>query len=694
MHPQLSAKDIYLAAIDLPDAAARARYLDEACAGDVALRAMVDALLAAEPAEGFLAQPAVAGVEELADSVPGPGTSLGYFGDYVLLSEIARGATGVVFRARQTSLNRVVALKMLRERVHVSSPADEKRFRVEAEAVASLDHPNIVPIHEIGSHQGQGYFTMKLIGGGTLQWRGGEFRDPRRAAALMAKVARAVHHAHQHGILHRDLKPGNILLDRDDEPQVVDFGIARRLDEGHGLTHTGQIMGTPHYMAPEQARGENRQLTPAADVYSLGAVLHELLTGRKPFESESMLELLQQVTSRPPAPLRLGDPDMEAVVLRCLEKAPGSRYGSASELADELERWLRGEPVRARRNPWPMRVVKWGRRQPAHAALALIGTGCMAGLVGLAFAPRGQHGNAAAPGVPAAPMPPVAVPAAVPSPPAAPAAVVVPLSAEEAAANRRAAEWMARVNGRHGCIILRRVTGEIVSVTPGVAVPPGDFIVLEFTLDLYEGGGSEPVRESDFIAAMSGLTRLEKVYFRALPLRSPAFAFLAANPSLQQVVFEDLPVGDSLLTHLAGLQSVHSIGITHTSRHPEGFTGRGLAELACLPELRRLSLYGTSVDSEHLGFLARCPNLAGLGLGKVPGEAGTITDATLEALRHCSRLEGLGLDSSHVTDAGLVHLHGLTRLKELSLERTRVTAAGVGAVRQALPGLIVAWGGD
>ena len=685
MPERLSAKDIYLAASDLPDAAARTRYLDEACGGDAALRTAVDALLAACPDEAFLAQPAVDAALPLMESMPELGTSLGYFGDYVLLGEIARGATGVVFRARQTSLNRVVALKMLRERAHLATPADEQRFRAEAEAAASLDHPHIVPIHEIGRHEGQGYFTMKLIEGGSLQLRGGEFREPRRAAALMVQVARAVHHAHQHGILHRDLKPGNILIDAAGEPQVVDFGIARRMDAGSSLTHTGQIMGTPHYMAPEQARGENRHLTPAADVYSLGAVLYELLAGRRPFEGDSMLELLQQVTAREPAPLRIGDPDMEAVVRRCLEKLPAARYGSAAEFADDLERWQRGEPVRARHSPWPTRLVKWGRRQPARATLAAGGLAGMAVLAGLVVMPRGELDR---------PSPPVV---SAPSPaetPAPPAVVVLPLSAEEAAAQRRAAEWLARVNGPHGNIILRRTTGEIVPMVFGDAVPAGDFVVLEFNLDNYEGGGAEPVREPDFIAAMSGLTRLEQVLFRALPLRSAAFAFLAANPSLRQVVFEDLPVGDSLMAHLAGLPELHTIGVTHTSRHPEGFTGRGMESLSCLPGVRRLSLYGTSVDSAHLGFLARCPNLVSLGLGKDPSEAGAVTDATLLVLRHCPRLECLGLNCSRVTDAGLVHLHGLERLKELFVERTPVTAAGVAAMRQARPGIFIDWDGD
>ena len=358
----LSQKDIFLAAADIPDLAERSRYLDEACGDDAALRGRVEALLNADAPEAFLAHSPVAE----------RGDSIGYFGDYVLLSEIARGSSGVVFRARQTSLNRVVALKMLRDTSLLASPADEKRFRAEAEAAAGLDHPGIVPIYEVGQHAGQRYFSMKLIDGGTLHFRGGEFREPRLAAALMGKVARAVHHAHQHGILHRDLKPGNILLDRDGEPHVVDFGIAQHIGVDSGLTQTGQIIGTPHYMAPEQARGENRALTPAADIYSLGAILYELLAGRKPFDAGTMLTLLKQVTEQPPAPLRLADRDLEHIVMRCLEKKPAARYGSAAELADDLDRWLHGEAVNARPVGIAAQLAKWMRRRPLHAALAAV----------------------------------------------------------------------------------------------------------------------------------------------------------------------------------------------------------------------------------------------------------------------------------------------------------------------------------
>ncbi len=370
-----SPKDLYLAAAAITDAAERDQFLEAACAGDAALFSRVTALLAAdEPPAEFLAVPELDAAAAMEATLPGLGTSIGYFGDYVLLSEIARGASGVVFRARQVSLNRVVALKMLRDRALLASPADEQRFRAEAEAAAGLDHPNIVPIYEVGQHEGQGYYSMKLIEGGTLTSRSGDFREPRAAAAFIAQVARAVQHAHGHGILHRDLKPGNILLDAAGEPQVVDFGIARRLDAESSLTHTGQIIGTPHYMAPEQAGGESRRLSPATDVYSLGAVLYELLAGRRIFDGADMLTLLNQVKDSAPAPLRMLVPgldrDLETVVMRCVEKSPAARYRSATALADDLDRWLRGEPVQARPVGRMARIMKWARRRPAHAAAA------------------------------------------------------------------------------------------------------------------------------------------------------------------------------------------------------------------------------------------------------------------------------------------------------------------------------------
>ncbi len=307
-----------------------------------------------------------------------PGSALPrvrYFGDYELLEEIAHGSMGVVYRARQMSLNRIVALKMiLRDRL--ATPRDVARFRAEAEAAANLDHPNIVPIYEVGEHEGRQYYAMRLIEGPSLANQ--PCGDPRTEAHLLATVARAVHFAHQRGILHRDLKPSNILLgpgSGEPVPFVTDFGLAKRLDSTSDLTASGEMVGTPRYMAPEQAAGR-KDLSVAADVYSLGVVLYQRLTGAPPFESDNILDLLHQVReTEPPRPSsrRMGlDRDLETICLKCLEKEPARRYVSAEALADDLERWLRGEPILARPGGDWDRLVKWVRRRPAEAALVAV----------------------------------------------------------------------------------------------------------------------------------------------------------------------------------------------------------------------------------------------------------------------------------------------------------------------------------
>ena len=297
---------------------------------------------------------------------PAPVAGLPSFGDFELLGEIARGGMGVVYRARQGSLNRVVALKMILSGGFASGD-ETKRFRLEAELAANLDHPNIVPIYEVGEHDGRHYFSMKLVEGGNLARDASRFtNDPRGAARLLSTVARAVHYAHRRGFVHCDLKPSNILIDSDGQPHVTDFGLARRVEGDSTLTASGAVLGTPSYMAPEQASGERKHLTPTADVYGLGAILYELLTGRPPFRAATVMETVVMVLERePPPPRQLNKAipaDLETICLKCLEKSPSDRYTSAAELAETLDQYLRGEDVAAT-SLW-RRLRRWTRREP------------------------------------------------------------------------------------------------------------------------------------------------------------------------------------------------------------------------------------------------------------------------------------------------------------------------------------------
>jgi TolB-like protein/Flp pilus assembly protein TadD len=299
---------------------------------------------------------------------------LGELGDYELVEEVGRGGQGVVFRARQKSLNRTVALKVI-SLGQWASKAHLKRFRREAEAAASLDHPSIVPIYEVGERDGSCYFSMKFIEGGQLD----EVvkRAPmsiRRAVELIAKVARTVHHAHEHGILHRDIKPGNILLDRKGEPNLTDFGLARLVETESTMTRTLEVIGTPSYMAPEQAVGNNAAVSSVTDVYGLGAVLYQMLTGQPPFAGGATYETIKLLLDTEPKQPRLLNPkidrDLSTICLKCLEKDPKRRYSSALALAEDLERWLKHEPIQARHIGVFARGTKWVRRNPSSALLA------------------------------------------------------------------------------------------------------------------------------------------------------------------------------------------------------------------------------------------------------------------------------------------------------------------------------------
>ena len=323
------------------------------------------------------------------DGPPAIPSAIRYFGDYELQEEIAHGGMGVVYRATQSSLNRVVALKMIL-RGAFATPRDLARFRAEAESVAALDHPNIVPIYEVGEHEGLQYFSMKYIPGGNLAKA--PRLDARAEAARLRDVALAVDYAHRRGILHRDLKPSNILTDEHGTPYVTDFGLAKRLTEpDRSFTDPGQLIGTPRYMAPEQAEGR-RDLTVAADVYALGAILYERLSGRPPFLGDDLPALLDQVRHDPPAPLTASvdgtpiDRDLAVIARKCLEKSPPDRYEGADALAADLARFLRHEPITARPVGQAERLRRWCRRNPAIAGLtAAVAASLLIGLLATSY---------------------------------------------------------------------------------------------------------------------------------------------------------------------------------------------------------------------------------------------------------------------------------------------------------------------
>ena len=315
------------------------------------------------------------------------GTQIKYFGDYQLMEPIAEGGMGVVYKARQVSLNRIVALKMIRSG-EFASEGEVRRFLAEAEAAANLQHPHIVAIHEVGEHERRHYFSMDYVAGKNLAER---FKlqpmSPREAAALLKTIAEAVHFAHQRGTLHRDIKPHNVLIDPAGNPRITDFGLARRVDNKSDLTRTGSIMGSPSYMSPEQALGRHSDVGIPSDVYALGAVLYFLLTGRPPFDGESpMATLYNVVHADPVSPSALNDnapAELVTICLKCLEKRPENRYMSAKLLAEDLDRFLKFEPILAKPAPLWRKAGAWAKNHP----WVLTGGGAFAflGMVALTY---------------------------------------------------------------------------------------------------------------------------------------------------------------------------------------------------------------------------------------------------------------------------------------------------------------------
>jgi serine/threonine protein kinase/predicted Zn-dependent peptidase len=329
------------------------------------------------------------------DSIRTSESPVRYFGNYELVHEIARGGMGVVYLARQRTLNRVVAVKMILAG-QLASQSDVQRFLAEAQAAAGLRHPNIVAIHEVGETDGQYFFSMDFIEGKDLAAISRKNSlAPSQAARYVSIIAGAIHYAHGQGILHRDLKPSNVVIDKDDQPHVMDFGLAKRIEGGSDLTGTGQAVGTPSYMPPEQAAGNRLAVGPRSDVYALGAILYELLTGRPPFRAQSALDTLLQVLESEPVAPRLLNPsiprDIETICLKCLEKEPARRYATAESLAEELRRFLRGEPIQARPLTSIGRAWRWCLRNPGMACLS---GGLVCALIGGMIGIAAQHSRA------------------------------------------------------------------------------------------------------------------------------------------------------------------------------------------------------------------------------------------------------------------------------------------------------------
>jgi tRNA A-37 threonylcarbamoyl transferase component Bud32 len=390
-------EEVFARAREIADAGERSAYLDSACEGDAELRGRVEALLAANGVrDGFLESADIAfdvtlppeevPLAEARTMAPGNGDgqpeppqteargSTEFWPDipgFKILEKIGAGGMGVVYKARQIGLNRTVAVKMLLAG-RLATELSVKRFRAEAEAAASLEHPGIVPIYGTGEYEGHHYYTMGFVEGTSLAEAMSAGPLPaRQAAEVIWQTAEAVVYAHARGVIHRDIKPANVLVDSQGRPRVTDFGLAKQTDSNYDLTASGQILGTPSYMAPEQAHGRHEDVKEAADCYALGATLFALLAGRPPFQGESELDTLVQVVREEPPALRQLNPavprDLETICLKCLEKAPEKRYGSTADLAEDLRRYLDGEPILAR-PPGPLgRLARWARRNPSLA---------------------------------------------------------------------------------------------------------------------------------------------------------------------------------------------------------------------------------------------------------------------------------------------------------------------------------------
>lgn len=404
----MNIQEIFHQAQEIDSSVARAQFLDQACVDSPEMREQVERLLhACEQAPSFLETPPEMTAEHSVDQhdedetkppQQSPSPKLQRiqrlrrpeilprkFCEYELLEKVAQGGMGVVYKARQVGLNRIVAVKMILSG-QFASEDEVQRFYVEAEAAGKLDHAGIVPVFDVGCHRDQHYFSMAYVDGPSLAKKiSNQPLPPKEAAVIARKLAIAIQAAHEQGIVHRDLKPGNVLIDERDEPRITDFGLAKRVEGDSKLTATGIVLGTPSYMAPEQAAGKS--IDSSADIYSLGAILYAMLTGRPPFEAESQLEtILQVVQGEPEDPRKINRQiprDLEAICLKCLERDPQFRYQTATEMAEDLQRFLSGEPILAK-NDLRRRIRKWTIREPVLAS-HLAATFVLLGLLLLNF---------------------------------------------------------------------------------------------------------------------------------------------------------------------------------------------------------------------------------------------------------------------------------------------------------------------
>lgn len=498
---------------------------------------------------------------------------------YRVEAELGAGANGVVYRVRQVKLDRVVAVKVLRG----ATATTRARFLTEAQALARLRHPNIVQVHDYGEHDGSPYLVMELVEGGTLAQalRQSGPLTPIRAASLAALLARAVQHAHAQDILHRDLKPGNVLLEGDGVPKIADFGLAKRLDVDGGQTQQGAVLGTPWYMAPEQAAGRNAAVGPAADVYALGVILYELLTGAPPFRSRDLLELLQQIGSEAPAPPRAARPDvpseLEAICLRCLEKDAVKRFASAGELADALERCARHAADGDAPTADAPRPAAGSRRRWIIAAAGVIVVLLLGlGAIGLSYALRPglvdvEPDRGADPKVP-------------------PVLAAAPAAADDV--DRRLALWVLR---RGGAVSVSDPPPDYAHDVFALAeLPKRSFRLLGVCFrDHHDFGDGD-------LVALKDVPRLEWIELSGTALTDTGLATLKEISGLNSVTLTKTRISNVGMKHLAELRGLTYLNLSHTN-----IGDTGLPHLYDLRYLTQISLEGTRVTATGVEALRK-----------------------------------------------------------------------------------------